>query len=276
MANALVFLRSVLTKERTVFAVHLCALCAFAIAQPLYDLIARNADFLTAHHLSSIDVVIFTLILCLGPPALLILSESSAALLLGTRVGTGLHRVLVIGLVALIVSPLLKRYAQLPTSYGVVLSLLAGLLVTLCYVRFAAVRTFFTLSAVAVVVFPLNFLFFSPVSQILFGGGEGSRYGQGTVGSDVPIVFIVFDEFPVTSIMDEDGNIDASAVPNFAALAKTCTWYRNASTVSDYTTAALPGHTDRNISRRLSAPPCFQLSGESLHVAPPLVPHERH
>ena len=66
-------LRSELRKERTIFAIHLFALCAFAIAQPLYDLLGKNANFLTAHHLTPIEVIILTLALCLGPPLVLVL-----------------------------------------------------------------------------------------------------------------------------------------------------------------------------------------------------------
>ncbi|MFH1116259.1 MAG: sulfatase-like hydrolase/transferase [Pseudomonadota bacterium] len=228
------------TKERTVFAVHLCALCAFAIAQPLYDLIARNADFLTAHHLGPFDIVILTLLAAAGPPLLLTLTESAAALFLGAGTRRGLHLVFVAGLAALIVLPLLKRFVQVSASVNLASAFLIGLAVTVSYVRFSTVRTFFTLSALAVIVFPLTFLFLSPVSQIVFGRGDASGYGGKAVRSDVPIVFIVFDEFPATSIMDAEGNIDVNALPNFAKLAKTSTWYRNASTVSDYTTAALP------------------------------------
>ncbi len=240
MGNVPGVLRSELEKERIVFAIHLLALCAFAVAQPVYDLIAQNGDFLTAHHLSPFDIILLALALCLGPPLVLVVLETAVALLLGTGARKGLHWVFLIGLVALIVLPVLHRIAILPASLVVTLALVSGLLVTASYVRFRAVRSFFTLSVVASIVFPVAFLFFSPVSQIVVGSHDGSRYGQGPVQADIPIVFIVFDEFPVTSIMDAEGNIDASAVPHFAALAKSATWYRNASTVSDYTTAALP------------------------------------
>ncbi|MDQ7785462.1 MAG: sulfatase-like hydrolase/transferase, partial [Desulfomonilaceae bacterium] len=127
-----------------------------------------------------------------------------------------------------------------PAQLLAALALLVGSAVAACYVRFSAIKTLFTLSAVAFVAFPAAFLFFSPVAQAVFESGGEVLTGQERAREDIPIVFLVFDEFPVTSIMDGRGEIDESAVPNFAALARTATWYRNASSVSDYTTAALP------------------------------------
>ena len=37
-----------------------------------------------------------------------------------------------------------------------------------------------------------------------------------------------------------DGHIDAARYPNFARLARDATWYRNATTVADYTERAVP------------------------------------
>ncbi len=41
--------------------------------------------------------------------------------------------------------------------------------------------------------------------------------------------------------MDDQGRIDAARFPNFAALAESATWYRNATTISDHTTDTMPG-----------------------------------
>jgi hypothetical protein len=53
-------------------------------------------------------------------------------------------------------------------------------------------------------------------------------------------VLIVFDEFSVETLMGPGGGIDAARFPNFAALARSATWYRNATTISDHTTDAVP------------------------------------
>ena len=51
---------------------------------------------------------------------------------------------------------------------------------------------------------------------------------------------IVMDEFPVDIMLGPDGKIDAARYPNFAALAATGTWFKNAHTVYDSTTKAIP------------------------------------
>jgi Sulfatase len=59
-----------------------------------------------------------------------------------------------------------------------------------------------------------------------------------------PIVVIVFDEFPTESLTTPSGEIDAVRYPNFAALAKTSTWFRNGYTIFDSTFKALPSILD--------------------------------
>ncbi len=55
-----------------------------------------------------------------------------------------------------------------------------------------------------------------------------------------PAVMIVMDEFPVDAMLGADGRIDGRRYPTFAALAATGTWFRNAHTIYDSTTKAIP------------------------------------
>ena len=43
-------------------------------------------------------------------------------------------------------------------------------------------------------------------------------------------MIVVFDEFPADTLIGPDGRIDAARYPNFAALARTSTWFRNGQT----------------------------------------------
>ena len=61
-----------------------------------------------------------------------------------------------------------------------------------------------------------------------------------TVARTPPIVFAIFDELPLNSLLDADGNIDAERYPNFAALARDASWFRNTSTVASNTSQAVP------------------------------------
>lgn len=64
------------------------------------------------------------------------------------------------------------------------------------------------------------------------------------------VVMILMDEFPVDAMLDATGEIDSVRYPNFASLAATGTWYRNASTVYDSTTKAVPEVLDAKLPHR--------------------------
>ena len=61
-----------------------------------------------------------------------------------------------------------------------------------------------------------------------------------TVESTTPVVYLLFDEFPVIDLLKANGEIDAKRFPNFARLARTSTWFRNTTTLSASTTVAVP------------------------------------
>ena len=51
--------------------VHLLALWALAVAQPLYDVLRRNGDFFIAHRTTPLDLVLFTGLVSIGVPLVL-------------------------------------------------------------------------------------------------------------------------------------------------------------------------------------------------------------
>lgn len=62
----------------------------------------------------------------------------------------------------------------------------------------------------------------------------------GVFDADTPIVFVVLDAFPTWALLDGEGQIDETLYPNFAELASSSTWYRNATTVAPNTQRAVP------------------------------------
>ena len=69
------------------------------------------------------------------------------------------------------------------------------------------------------------------------------------VGPPRTIVMVVFDELPLTSLMEPGGTIDASRYPAFAGLARDGTWYRGATAVHDSTALAVPAMLDGRYPR---------------------------
>ncbi len=67
------------------------------------------------------------------------------------------------------------------------------------------------------------------------------------------VVLLVMDEFPGDSLLDRRRRIDPVRYPNFAALAGDATWFRNAFSVYDSTTKAVPLILDGLQRRHLRA-----------------------
>jgi len=69
-----------------------------------------------------------------------------------------------------------------------------------------------------------------------------------------PVVVVMFDELPITSLLARDGRIDRVRYPNFARLAGDSTWYVNATTISDSTERAIPSVLDGRTPLRYAPP----------------------
>lgn len=83
------------------------------------------------------------------------------------------------------------------------------------------------------------FLFVLPASRVLWGTAD--LVEPATVAqAPVPVVFVVFDELASGTLLEAPGQIDADRFPHFAAFARDSVWYRNATTVTDRTSGAVP------------------------------------
>lgn len=78
----------------------------------------------------------------------------------------------------------------------------------------------------------------------LLGGCAGDEDDRGGKPARPPVVVLVLDEFPTDALLTPGGEIDRERFPNFAALARTSTWFPNAFTVYDSTFKAVPSILD--------------------------------
>ena len=219
-------------------SLHIFALFGFAVAQPLFDLLSGNAAFLVAHRLRPADLLVLVAILCLVFPGLPVLVGTVAGFL-HRRAGDYVHQLATGLLVGAIALQAFKTLFGGPGLALVVGALLVGLPVGWASCRVRLMESFFTFLWPSIVVFPALFLLRPPVSDLLFVERELPAV-RGGVSSDIAIVLLVFDELPTSSLMDEHRQINAFRYPNFAALARDSHWFRNASTVSDFTFNVLP------------------------------------
>ena len=219
---------------------HLLVLWNFAVAQPLFDLFSRTAEFFVLRQSPPLDIILFVVLLGLGLPALGVL------IVWGIRVvhvglSVWLYLLIIACLSAVLVLQALLALQDFPYISGLALILAAGgigLLTSALYHALSPLRTFCTLLSPGLVLFPILFLFFSPVSTLLFS--QSADIARVEIKNPPPIVLVIFDEFSSISLMDENHRIDARRYPNFAAFAEDATWFRNASTMSSWTPRAVP------------------------------------
>ncbi len=67
-------------------------------------------------------------------------------------------------------------------------------------------------------------------------------------------MLVIFDELPLLSLLDANRQIDTVLYPNFSALASDGVWFRNATTVSDFTRWAVPSIVSGKYPRRSALP----------------------
>jgi hypothetical protein len=220
--------------------VDLLVLSSFAIAQPVFDLVARTPEFLVAHHSEPLEIGLLIFILTFGVPLIFL----SAEWLLGfpdARVRRLVHTAFVTFLLTLMLLPLSKKVGILSgTAKSSIVLLVSGLLAFL-YTKYRTPRRSLLFLLPAVVLFPTLFLSHAPIRRQLLDKGGPEALPVVSVGQPVPVVMIVFDEFPLSSLMDKNLNIDSNWFPNFAAFSREAIWFRNASAVSDGTLNSVPG-----------------------------------
>lgn len=216
-------------------------LFVFAVAQPLLDLLGRNAEFFLARAAPQIDILLLALMLTVGVPLLIGLAVAGIRKI-HSPTGTVVHGVVlaILGAILALQIVSITPAAGFPAWLEMVLAGATGVLLAVAFYRYEALRSVGRYAAIAPVVILGLFLFGSSVSQLVFASSEVARPSQITVENPAPIVMVIFDEFPVASLMDGDGNIEEDVYPGFARLAEDGTWFRNAVTVQQQTENSLP------------------------------------
>jgi len=225
-------------KEFISEGLHIFVLCSFAFAQPLFDILGRQAEFFAIRRSERVDILSLVAGLMIIIPLVFVLVQALIGLF-NQRIRKIVHGVMVAFLFVIIVLPPMKHVSGIPGIVLIIAAAFAGIAFALVYIYFNAVKTFVTVLSPALLIFPLLFVFNSPVKKVVFPK-EVSATGYPKINSQTPIVMVVFDEMPVTSLMDEHHQIDPIRYPNFAALVKDSFWFKNATTVSAWTHLSIP------------------------------------
>ena len=224
-------------REHAVRGAQLFAVSGFALAQPLFDILGKNAEFFAVRGSTPSDIVLFALAVTFVPAVVLLLVEVAVALV-SARGALILHHLFLAALGAVFGAQALKRSGVDGATVLIAGAVLIGLAVAVAVWRMSAARQFLTILGAAPLVFLVLFLFNSQVEELVFPGTVNAA--AATVDSSTPVVYLLFDEFPVIDLMKANGDIDAKRFPNFARLQRSATWFRNTSSVSATTTQAVP------------------------------------
>lgn len=221
--------------------VSIWVLFTFAVAQPLLDLLGRNPEFFLARAAPRLDIVVIAVVVLVVFPGVLSL-VALVARAAHLTAGLVLHGLLFTVLSAALLVSILERTSaeRLDGRLSMALGLIAGAGAWAAFSRFRPMRSAFRLAIIGPPIFLLVFLVFSPTAQLLQVSGPIHHPAGVEVGNPKPVVLIVFDEFPVASLIDPDGNIFEDAFPNFSRLSREGIWFRNAVTVEQQTEHAIP------------------------------------
>ncbi len=228
--------------EIAVGILQVAGLSAMAVAQPLLDLLGRNAEFFVARGSEPIDIWLLTLFVILAIPLAVLIVELAVRQVSDSAYRI-VHATIVGGLVGVIALLVLTRVFSAKGWLLVAIALAAGVACGIAYRRYRDLRSFMTWLAVAPLILAGMFLFFTPVSRLVFPAAEAS-VTLAVQASDTPVILVVWDEMSSVGIADAEGSIDEKSYPNLARLADDATWYRRASGVSDATSLAVPAIVD--------------------------------
>jgi hypothetical protein len=214
----------------------LAGACGFAVAQPLYDLLGENTTLLVAHQLTSVDALLFAILVSFALPFALWMPVVVLGKIHGPS-GSYLQASFIGLTLALLPLQASRQWPDSATGRLALLGVL-GLALATAYLRWSALRRLLAWLAVGALVFPVLFLL-NPAIASLGSHSEGHT-AELEIPRPAPVVLVVFDELPVSSLLAPGAVIHGDRFPNFERLRRTAHWYSNGTTVAHNTAQAVP------------------------------------
>jgi Sulfatase len=217
----------------------LVGLAGVAITQPILDLFGRNPTFFVAGGYGRRQIVAFALTIAFVP-GLVAFVLSAVPGLVDRRLGAWLHGGAVAGFAGLFGLAVCRTVGVDALVPALLVAVVVSVGVAVAEWRMRWVRQFLSYLAVGNVAFVVLFLVTSPSAELLTGVSYADAGNVRIPPLAGPVVVVVLDEFPLTSILRADGSINDVRYPNFAALARESTWFRNAASESNSTPLSVP------------------------------------
>jgi hypothetical protein len=213
-------------------------LLGLVVTQPTLDLFGRNPTFFTAGPYGRAQIVAFGLAVVVVPAVI------AVVVVLGTdRLHPRLGRLCYLGCVAVLGSlfgNILLRGLGVDDGRLAAVATILGAAAAVAIEATTPGRMLLRFLAVANVAFLAFFLVLSPTAGLVRSSGSVDLGSVTVPDPPGPIVVVVLDELPVTTLMRADGSINADRFPGFARLAERSTWFRNASVHHTSTHLAVP------------------------------------
>lgn len=213
------------------------ALAGFAITWPVLDVFGRDPSTFISEGTGRAGIVVFALSIALLP-ALVLWFAAALTRLVGSFTRHVVQVVVLSGLLLLYLGSEISRATDWGLTLTWVISIAGAAAFGLLYNSRQFLRAFLHFASAGPLIFLFLFLFSSPASALLRSSTIATK--PTSERSSVPIVWIVLDEFPTQSLLDDRADIDENLFPNFAQLARSGTWYRNNTTVNSFTDRAVP------------------------------------
>lgn len=249
MPNILIKISNALYRSDVSYStilLHTLTLWGFVVAQPLFDLFSKNTSFFVAYDASAREIALLTLFLSFLFPAglaLLVCLVKTA----NSRAGLLLHNFVMATLFLALCSLLVNQLASISEPVSTYIVILLSIAVFLLYLFVNSIKGFINLLSISILIFPVTFIFFSPVKQLI--SMDSALHEPAETSSkitDTPIIFVIFDEMPLVSLLNKDMLISDETYPNFSELASQANWFRNYTVNAVRTLTSIPAMLSGN------------------------------
>ncbi|MEP0201381.1 MAG: sulfatase-like hydrolase/transferase [Halioglobus sp.] len=214
-----------------------------SVSQPMFDVFSRNMEFLSGWDVTWVGAWVVSIAFFLVPPSLLTILLS-ILFRRSDKLGRFAELFLVSCLAAAFMLQLFKQMGfdgyVLPILFSITIAVLIGFVLTKSEI-FQSSTLYLALASAFI---PAYFLYtfyeeFHVASNYERQSDIPIKAGHG-ISNNVPVVVVVYDELPLTTLLNGKGYIDQERFPNIAEFAEDSVWYRNAKTSATSTVLAVP------------------------------------
>lgn len=213
-------------------------LTGFIVAQPVLDVFGKSPETFVFRGAGRTEVVLFAVLVTVIPAGVLWIAGASVGRF-GPRVRRASQTGIIWLLLALLGIQIVKKFTPVIGVYLGLIGAFIGVALTLAVLRFDVVRRWLRFAWPATLAFILIFLLITPVSALVLPQ-RSSPVTPPQAARPVTVVMVVFDQLPLASLINSEGEIAGERFPNFARLAQGSTWYRNYTVNQSVTRYSMP------------------------------------